>query len=139
MPDFEEEKKPLELSGSGGGGKGGGNRKPKEEDDDLFSKATARILVAMCEGEIEGFADDEKKSVYLNDTPIEDEQGVVNFDENVSIVSTNGTGNQDALPGFKDVLIEQTVGVKVLKEARKRTNLLRGRWTWTTKPSGNTC
>ena len=52
MPDFEEEKKPLELSGSGGGGKGGGNRKPKEEDDDLFSKATARILVAMCEGEI---------------------------------------------------------------------------------------
>ena len=118
MPDFEEEKKPLELSGSGGGGKGGGNRKPKEEDDDLFSKATARILVAMCEGEIKGFADDARKSVYLNDTPIEDEQGVVNFDENVAIVSTNGTNRQDVLPGFQDVLIEQTVGVKVAKEGR---------------------
>ena len=115
MPDFDDENKRLELSGSGGGGKGGGNRKPKEEDDDLFSKATARVLIALCEGEIEGFAEDDEKSVYLNDTPIEEPNGVKNFDGNVDIVSTNGTLNQDALNGFRDVLIEQTVGVKVTK------------------------
>ena len=115
MPDFDDENKRLELSGSGGGGKGGGNRKPKEEDDDLFSKATARVLIALCEGEIEGFAEADEKSVYLNDTPIEEPNGVKNFDGNVDIVSTNGTLNQDALNGFKDVLIEQTVGVKVTK------------------------
>lgn len=116
MPDFDDDKKTLELSGSGGGGKGGGNRKPKEEDDDLFSKATAHILVAMCEGEINGFAEDDKRSVYLNDTPIEEENGVTNFDGNVQIVSTNGTLSQDPLKGFDDVLIEQTVGVKVTKK-----------------------
>jgi len=115
MPDFDDDKKTLELSGSGGGGKGGGNRKPKEEDDDLFSKATANILVAMCEGEINGFAENDKRSVYLNDTPIEEENGVTNFDGNVQIVSTNGTIGQDPLKGFDDVLIEQTVGVKVTK------------------------
>ena len=116
MPDFDDDKKTLELSGSGGGGKGGGNRKPKEEDDDLFSKATAHILVAMCEGEINGFAEDDKRSVYLNDTPIEEENGVTNFDGNVQIVSANGTLSQDPLKGFDDVLIEQTVGVKVTKK-----------------------
>ena len=116
MPDFDDDKKTLELSGSGGGGKGGGNRKPKEEDDDLFSKATAHILVAMCEGEINGFAESDKRSVYLNDTPIEEENGVTNFDGNVRVVSTNGTISQDPLKGFDDVLIEQTVGVKVTKK-----------------------
>jgi predicted phage tail protein len=115
MPDFDDENKRLELSGSGGGGKSGGDRKPKEEDDDLFSKATARVLIALCEGEIEGFAEADEKSVYLNDTPIEEPNGVKNFDGNVDIVSTNGTLIQDALKGFKDVLIEQTVGVKVTK------------------------
>ena len=118
MPDLEEEKKPLELSGSGGGGKGGGNRKPREEDDDLFSRATAQVLAAVCEGEIEGFASSPERSVYLNDTPIEDDQGVVNFDKNVEIEFTGGENNQAALPGFKDVQIEQTVGVKVAKEGR---------------------
>ena len=117
MPDFDNDKERLELSGSGGGGgKGGGNRKPKEEDDDLFSKATANLLVAICEGEVKGFAEDAKKSVYLNDTPIEEENGVTNFDGNVQIVSTNGTLTQDPLKGFDDVLIEQTVGVKVTKK-----------------------
>mgnify|MGYP001159594929 CR=1 FL=1 len=116
MPDFDDDKKELELSGSGGGGKGGGDRKPKEEDDDLFSKATAHLLVAMCEGEINGFAENDKRSVYLNDTPIEEENGVTNFDGNVDIVSTDGTLTQSPLKGFDDVLIEQTVGVKVTKK-----------------------
>lgn len=116
MPDFDENEKFLELSGSGGGGKGGGDRKPKEDDDDLFSRATARILVAICEGPIEGFAEDDEKSIYLNDTPIEEPNGVKNFDGNVSIGFKEGAINQRALNGFKDVLVEQTVGVKVTKK-----------------------
>ena len=31
MPDFAEEEKLVQLSGSGGGGKGGGDRKPEEK------------------------------------------------------------------------------------------------------------
>ena len=76
MPDFAEEEKLAQLSGSGGGGgKGGGDRKPKEEKDNLFSRAEATVLVAVAEGPVEGFAESEKQSVYLNDTPIENEKG----------------------------------------------------------------
>ena len=56
MPDFAEEEKLVQLSGSGGGGKGGGDRKPEEENDNLFSRAEANVLLAIAEGPIEGFA-----------------------------------------------------------------------------------
>ena len=116
MSNFDDDKKTLKLSGSGGGTKGGGDRTPQEEDDDLFSTATASILVAMCEGEINGFGEVDTKSVYLDDTPIEEENGVKNFDGNVEIVFTNGTIPQDPLSGFTDVLIEQAIGTEVTKE-----------------------
>ena len=112
MPDFAEEEKLVQLSGSGGGGKGGGDRKPEEEDDNLFSRAEATVLLAIAEGPIEGFAESEKQSIYLNDTPIENEKGDPNFDGTIEISSRNGKVRQDPLKGFDEVKIEQSVGIQ---------------------------
>ena len=111
MPDFAEEEKLVQLSGSGGGGKGGGDRKPEEEDDNLFSRAEATVLLAIAEGPVEGFAESEKQSVYLNDTPIENEKGDNNFDGKININFRDGKVNQSAMSGFKDVKVEQSVGI----------------------------
>ena len=111
MPDFAEEEKLVQLSGSGGGGKGGGDRKPEEEKDNLFSRAEANVLLAIAEGPIEGFAEGEKQSIYLNDTPIENEKGDDNFEGTIDISFKDGQVSQDPMPGFKDVKIEQSVGI----------------------------
>ena len=116
MPDFAEEEKLVQLSGSGGGGKGGGDRKPEEEDDNLFSRAEASVLLAVAEGPVEGFAESEKQSVYLNDTPIENEKGDNNFDGTIELRFENGTLRQEAMPGFKDVKVEQSVGILCVQD-----------------------
>ena len=94
MPDFAEEEKLVQLSGSGGGGKGGGDRKPEEEKDNLFSRAEANVLLAIAEGPIEGFAESEKQSIYLNDTPIENEKGDDNFEGTIDISFKDGQVSQ---------------------------------------------
>jgi predicted phage tail protein len=110
-------KQPFAITGAGGGGgKGGGSDAPEEEDDNLRSKAVANILVAICEGEIEGYATGEAEtSVYLNDTPIRTPEDVDNFGKAVKIVRRKGTNDQPVLNGFSDVRIEQSVGVKATK------------------------
>ena len=113
----EEEFKRRQISGAGGGGKGGGDtpRPPEEEPDTLFSSSQARVVVALCEGEIQGFAKDAKKSVFLNDTPIETDSGGQNFEEgSIQLTSLRTGGNsQSPLNGFDDVEIEQSVNVQV--------------------------
>ena len=112
-------KQPFAITGAGGGGGkgGGGSDAPEEDDDTLRSKAEANILVAICEGEIEGYATgDAKTSVYLNDTPIETPEGVENFGDAVDVVQREGRNDQDVLNGFSDVRAEQSVGVKTTKK-----------------------
>lgn len=107
------------VSGSGGGkGGGGGSDPPEEAEDTLFSRSQARVVVAVCEGRIEGFAKDKLKSVYLNNTQIETDSGGANFALNDITVSDLrlGTNTQNPLGGFDDVEIEQSVDVKVTKE-----------------------
>tara|TARA_B100002019_G_scaffold293415_1_gene320855 strand:+ start:2128 stop:4161 length:2034 start_codon:yes stop_codon:yes gene_type:complete len=115
MPDFAEEEKLVQLSGSGGGGKGGGDRKPEEEDDNLFSRAEATVLLAIAEGPVEGFAESEKQSVYLNDTPIENEKGDANFDGNIEIDFKSGKIDQSSIKDFDEVRIEQSVGIQCVE------------------------
>ena len=127
-----EEKNLDIISGSGGGGKGGAPLPSRQ--DNLDSLATAVILDAICEGQIEGFpsALDEnlafgaanynkhaQKDVYLDDTPIVDEDAELNdqgeFDEDdvnfddVSITSRVGTNNQGIMKGFRATRQEITV------------------------------
>ena len=122
------ENKDLDIiSGSGKGGK------PTTAEDNLDSLATAKILDAICEGQIEGFPSPldlgesfpsvaynkhAQKDVYIDDTPLVDEdadlvgeefdEDEVNFD-NIQVLQRVGTANQSVIGGFNATREEVTV------------------------------
>ena len=115
----EEELKLRQISGAGGGKGGTSTDPPKEEDDRDPTRSTARVVVALCEGEIQGFAkSDPERCVFLNDTPIKGESEQYSVEPD-SVTLTNlrtGKNIQDPLgDGFDDVEIEQAVGTQVRK------------------------
>ncbi len=100
------------IVGAGGGGKGGGGsaRVAQEAPDSLRSKAYARVVDIVCEGEIEGLVGG-LKSVYLDDTPIQNSDGSYNF-TGVTLEARTGTQQQSYIPGFSSVENEVSVGVE---------------------------
>lgn len=112
------------IVGSGGGGKGGGNA-PVEDPDTLRSQAEASIVLALCEGEVEGFPgispSERGKYIYLDDTPLIAANGSSNFnkknDNDVEIQFRTGTQSQSPMTGFADVRIEQSIGTKLTKQS----------------------
>jgi predicted phage tail protein len=106
------------ILGSGGGGKGGGGggRTPVEQDDSLSSEQFASVLDLLCEGEIQGF-DDGAKSIFLEDTPLQNADGSFNFD-NFAVASVNGTQGQSHIPDATGgIQTERSVNVEVTKAA----------------------
>ena len=132
------------IAGSGGGGGGqtvvqqtvqvnATSRTPIRDADNLASKAYARILDLISEGEIEGFPSARAytrgtstyntallKDVYLTDTPIlrsgADPTAPQASDYNFSGVTVDaryGTQAQDYISGFEAVEDEQSVNTKV--------------------------
>jgi len=106
----------IQGAGGGGGGKGGGrsSRTPIEADDTLQSEQFANVLDLLCEGEIQGL-DDGGRSIFLDDTPVQNTDGSFNF-QNFAIVVRNGTQGQSYIPapaGAGNIESEQNVGVKV--------------------------
>jgi len=102
------------LKGSGGGGgKGGGGsaRTPVEDPDSLFSKQYARVIDMVSEGEIKGLVNG-LKSVYLNDTPVENADGTQNF-SGLSFDWRTGTQSQTYIEGFPSVEAETGVSVEI--------------------------
>jgi len=99
------------IIGSGGGGKSGGGsaRVAQEAADSLRSKAYARVVDLVCEGEIEGLVQG-LQSVFLDDTPIQNADGSYNF-SGVTLESRPGTQQQGYIPGFASVENEVSVGV----------------------------
>lgn len=95
----------------GAGGGGGGGSTPVEAPDSLRSKQYARIIDLVSEGEIGGLVDG-LRSVYLNDTPVQNADGSLNF-QGVVWYTRNGTQVQDYIPGFPGAESEQSVGVEV--------------------------
>jgi predicted phage tail protein len=93
------------------GGKSGAGeaRTPVEAPDTLHSVAFARVLDAVSEGEIVGLVDG-LKSIYLNETPLQNADDTYNF-KNVQVDSRTGTQDQEPLPGFPEVESETGVGV----------------------------
>lgn len=117
-------KKPKQIRGSGGGGGGGSSHTPVQFPDNLQSSASAQICDLLGEGEIEGLVNG-LKSVYLNETPLQNADGTYNF-QGVAINTRNGSQDQTFLPigrpaqidnadfdGFNDVENEINVGTFV--------------------------
>ena len=106
----------FNVSGSSGGGGGGGgdSRIPYESPNDLRTKAVSRGLGVLCEGEIVGLVDG-AKSIYFDDSSLEDEYGDLNF-EGVNYWERLGTPDQDYIPGFPMVNSETNVNADVTNE-----------------------
>ena len=99
------------IIGAGGGKGGGGSaRVAQEAPDSLRSKAYARVVDLVCEGEIEGLVAG-LQSVYLDDTPIQNSDGSYNF-TGVTLETRTGTQQQSYIPGFSSVENEVSVGVE---------------------------
>jgi len=77
----------LDIVGAGGGKGGGGASKPIEENDTLSSHQTIKLLLAICEGKINGIED-----VFLNRV------SYTKFDASIDV--RLGTSNQTTIPGF---------------------------------------
>ena len=106
------------IEGAGGGGKGGGGgsqRTPQEAPNTLRSTSKARLIDAIGEGEIVGLVDG-LKSVYLDDTPLQDESGEFNF-QGVTVHTRNGEPDQAHIPGFPAVETANDVSTEVTQEA----------------------
>jgi predicted phage tail protein len=104
-------------SGGGGGGKGGGGgsqqRTPTEEASSLFSASYAKVVDLLSEGEISGLKDG-LKSVYFNNTPVQNPDNSYNFSD-VTILTRTGTQNQSYLDGFDEIANEFNVGTTVVQ------------------------
>jgi len=101
------------VRGSGGGGKGGGGSAsaPVEDPNSLRSIQYARVLDLLSEGEIGGLVDG-LKTVYLDNTPVMNEDGSLNF-TGVTLIERTGTQSQSAIPGFNAAEAEMAVTTQV--------------------------
>lgn len=106
-----------------GGKSGGGASTPYEAPNTLNSAQSLRIIDAICEGEIRGFANGNEKpwkSVYFDDTPVQNPDGSFNFKGVVGFFQ-RGTPDQTYIPGFD--ASERAVPVSV--EVKNRAQVVR--------------
>ncbi|OPH36514.1 phage tail protein [Moraxella lacunata] len=91
-----------------------GSSKPRQPiiaPDSAQSKTYIKILYGLGEGEIAGLANG-YKSVYLEDTPLQNDNGEFNF-TGVKVDFRTGTNDQTYIDGFPDVASETAVGVEL--------------------------
>ncbi|WHL28082.1 DUF1983 domain-containing protein [Pseudomonas juntendi] len=122
----------LEITGAKGG-----DSKPKtpvEAPDSLQSTNIAKILLAVGEGEFDGTPTD--RDIYLDNTPIMDASGNVNF-PGVKWEWRPGSVEQDYIQGIPSIENETTVNVELRSDnpftrALSNTQLsaVRVRMTW---------
>lgn len=91
----------------------GGEDKPKtptEAPDSLRSVAIAKMLIAIGEGEFEGAPT--AQDIYLDNTPLQDPQGNMNF-PNVKWEWRTGAVDQTYIQGIPSVENETTIGTEL--------------------------
>lgn len=96
------------IHGAKGGG--GGGHTPTESPDSLLSESTAKILLAISEGEIAGGLDDTR--IFLDGTPIGNTDGTKNF-EGVTWEFRSGSEHQEFIQGIPSVDSETSVGLEL--------------------------
>lgn len=101
------------IQGAKGGGKGGGGsaRVAVESPNTLQSKQFARVIDLVSEGEIGGLVNG-LKSVYLDETPIQNNDGTYNF-TGINIQGRVGTQGQTAIAGFTAAESENSVNTEI--------------------------
>ncbi|MEG9498957.1 TipJ family phage tail tip protein [Mannheimia indoligenes] len=102
----------MRIYGAKGGG--GSSHTPIEAPETGRSKQIVNIVELICEGEIEGLVDG-FKSIYLDGTKIQNDDGSYNFN-NVSGQLNVGTQDQEVLEGYDSSQNEVNVGVEVKKK-----------------------
>lgn len=92
----------IDISKEIKGAKGGQPKQyvPVEQPDNLRSIAVAKVLVALGEGEFQGTP--QAKDIYLDDTPLADSMGNLNF-PNVKWEYRSGSQDQEYIQGFPAV------------------------------------
>jgi len=98
------------------GAKGGESnpKSPVEAADSLRSTNLAKILVAVGEGEFEGVPTN--RDIYLDNTPIEDASGNVNF-PNVKWEWRGGSVDQAYIPGIPSVENETSLNIELRSDS----------------------
>lgn len=100
-----------------GGKSGGGARTPTIEKNTLHGANRSKHVDLISSGEIFGFEhgnDEPLKSIYLNDTPIQNQDGTLNF-SGVRVEYNRGSVDQDYLPSFTSIDRNIDVGAQVKK------------------------
>lgn len=124
-------KKPVIAGSKGGESK---PHTPYEAPNDLRSIATARVLLALGEGEFAGGITE--KDIFLDGTPLMSANGSMNF-EGVKWDFRPGTVNQSYIAGFPAVESEIAVGVelksdtpwtKAINDSQVSAAVIRFRW-----------
>ncbi|MBC3375810.1 phage tail protein [Pseudomonas sp. SWRI92] len=115
----------------------GGDKKPKsptEASDNLRSTNVAKLLIAVGEGEFEEAPT--AANIYLDNTPINDPSGNVNF-PNVKWEWRSGSVDQTYIPGIPSVENETSLNIELRSDApwvRSVTNIqlsaVRVRFAW---------
>ncbi|WP_025740846.1 host specificity protein J [Salinivibrio socompensis] len=99
------------------GKKGGGKQRvPVEAKDNLKSFQRLTIVDLIGEGEIDGPVDG-LKSVYLDDTPVQSDDGTYNF-TGIDVEWTPGTPHQSHMAGFNCVDNEKPVNTELKSSER---------------------
>ncbi|MCG6574859.1 DUF1983 domain-containing protein [Pseudomonas sp. AF32] len=95
----------------------GGDKKPKsptEASDNLRSTNIAKLLIAVGEGEFDGVPT--AADIYLDNTPINDGSGNVNF-PNVKWEWRSGSVDQTYIPGIPSVENETSLNIELRSDA----------------------
>lgn len=100
----------------GGGSKGGGgsSHTPVEAPNTFVTKTTARVQFLVSDGETSGLYDQTYplKSVYLNNVPVMNSDGSMNFN-NVQLEERYGLPSQSVMAGYPSVTSSYSLGTKV--------------------------
>lgn len=105
----------LIISGRGGSKGGGGARTPVEANDTVNSRAMASVLDLLGEGVVGGLVDG-AKSIFLNDTPLQNDDGSYNF-SGVTWWFRDGSQDQSVIDGFDFIETPKSVNMQL-----KQTN-----------------